>query len=201
MIAIVDYGMGNLRSVEKACEYVGYDARITSDKNEIQGASHVILPGVGAVRDALENLKKRDLWDTVIWAARSGKPFLGICLGMQMLFDESLENGRYPCLGLIKGRVVPFQVEGLRVPHIGWNNLKIRDNPLFTDDGSEKYVYFVQSYHAAEVEPENIIATSTYGYEFTAAVRTGNRFGTQFHPETSGDIGITMIKKFGGIKV
>jgi len=198
MIAIVDYGMGNLRSVEKACQFVGCKAQITSDKKQIEAASHVILPGVGAVRDALENLKKRDLWDTVIRAAKSGRPFLGICLGMQMLFEESLENGRYGCLGLIPGRVVPFRVEGLKVPHMGWNNLKIKDNPLFCGE-RERYVYFVHSYYASEVPAENIIAASEYGHVFTAAVQKGNIFGTQFHPEKSGDIGIEMIKNFGGM--
>ena len=116
MIAIIDYGMGNLRSVQKACEYVGYDARITADKQTIRDASHVILPGVGAARDALQNLRERGLFDEAIRAAESGKPFLGICLGMQLLFDRSLENGEHECLGLVPGEVVPFRVNGLRVP-------------------------------------------------------------------------------------
>ena len=201
MIAIIDYGMGNLRSVQKACEYVGYDARITADKQTIRDASHVILPGVGAARDALQNLRERGLFDEAIRAAESGKPFLGICLGMQLLFDRSLENGDHECLGLVPGEVVPFRVNGLRVPHMGWNSLQIRNNPLFSREESETYVYFVHSYHAQGVEEGDIIATCEYGYPFTAAVRRGNVFGTQFHPEKSGDTGIAMIKNFGGLRL
>lgn len=201
MIAIIDYGMGNLRSVQKACEYVGYDARITADKQTIRDASHVILPGVGAARDALQNLRDRGLFDEAIRAAESGKPFLGICLGMQLLFDRSLENGEHECLGLVPGEVVPFRVNGLRVPHMGWNSLQIRNNPLFSREESETYVYFVHSYHAQGVEEGDIIATCEYGYPFTAAVRRGNVFGTQFHPEKSGDTGIAMIKNFGGLRL
>lgn len=201
MIAIIDYGMGNLRSVQKACEYVGYDARITADKQTIRDASHVILPGVGAARDALQNLRERGLFDEAIRATESGKPFLGICLGMQLLFDRSLENGEHECLGLVPGEVVPFRVNGLRVPHMGWNSLQIRNNPLFSREESETYVYFVHSYHAQGVEEGDIIATCEYGYPFTAAVRRGNVFGTQFHPEKSGDAGIAMIKNFGGLRL
>ena len=201
MIAIIDYGMGNLRSVQKACEYVGYDARITADKQTIRDASHVILPGVGAARDALQNLRERGLFDEAIRAAESGKPVLGICLGMQLLFDRSLENGEHECLGLVPGEVVPFRVNGLRVPHMGWNSLQIRNNPLFSREESETYVYFVHSYHAQGVEEGDIIATCEYGYPFTAAVRRGNVFGTQFHPEKSGDTGIAMIKNFGGLRL
>lgn len=201
MIAIIDYGMGNLRSVQKACEYVGYEARVTSDKQVIRDASHVILPGVGAARDALQNLRERGLFDEAIRAAESGKPFLGICLGMQLLFDRSLENGEHECLGLVPGEVVPFRVNGLRVPHMGWNSLQIRNNPLFSREESETYVYFVHSYHAQGVEDGDIIAACEYGYPFTAAVRRGNVFGTQFHPEKSGDAGIAMIKNFGGLRL
>ncbi|MBQ9942375.1 MAG: imidazole glycerol phosphate synthase subunit HisH [Christensenellaceae bacterium] len=197
MIAIIDYGMGNLRSVQKACEFVGHKAIVTSSPTEIEEASHVILPGVGAVRDALYNLKEKGLWQSALDAAHSGKPFLGICLGMQMLFDRSLENGCYDCLGLIGGQVVPFDVKGLRVPHMGWNSLSVKENPLISQ--GEKYVYFVHSYHAADVAEENIIATSHYGYPFVAAVQKGNIFGCQFHPEKSGDVGIEIIKNFGGM--
>ena len=201
MIAIIDYGMGNLRSVQKACEYVGYDARITADKQTIRDASHVILPGGGAARDALQNLRERGLFDEAIRAAESGKPFLGICLGMQLLFDRRLENGEHECLGLVPGEVVPFRVNGLRVPHMGWNSLQIRNNPLFSREESGSYVYFVHSYHAQGVEEGDIIATCEYGYPFTAAVRRGNVFGTQFHPEKSGAVGIAMIKNFGGLRL
>lgn len=200
-IAIVDYGMGNLRSVEKACIYAGYDAVITDDRAVLRSASHVILPGVGAVKDALDSLKQRGLWDEVIRQARSGKPFLGICLGMQMLFEKSFENGEFDCLGLIPGQVVPFDVPGLRVPHIGWNNIEIVDNLLFQNEGQPQYVYFVHSYHGANAPKKNVIATANYGYDFIAAVQEGNIFGTQFHPEKSGETGIKIIKKFGGMKL
>lgn len=199
-IAIVDYGMGNLRSVEKACVYAGYDAVVTDDQKTLRSASHIILPGVGAVKDALDRLREKELWDTVIQQARSGKPFLGICLGMQMLFEKSFENGEYDCLSLIKGQVVPFDVPGLRVPHIGWNQIDIVDNPLFQKEDAPQYVYFVHSYHGASVPQKNVIATASYGYDFVAAVREGNLFGTQFHPEKSGETGIKIIKNFGGIK-
>lgn len=199
-IAIVDYGMGNLRSVEKACQYAGYDAIITDSKDALRSASHIILPGVGAVKDAVHSLHQRDLWDTVIQQARSGKPFLGICLGMQMLFEKSFENGEHDCLALVKGQIVPFHVPGLRVPHIGWNNIRITDNPLFQQGEKAQYVYFVHSYHGAKGDSKNIIATANYGYDFIAAVREGNIYGTQFHPEKSGETGIQIIKNFGGIK-
>lgn len=200
MIAIIDYGMGNLRSVQKACQYVGYDAEVTSDAEKIKSASHLILPGVGAARDAIENLKKKELWQLIIDQANSGKPFLGICLGMQLLFDQSLENGENNCLGLVGGRVVPFETD-LRVPHIGWNDLTLRDSPIFKGLPEKPYVFFVHSYHAAEVAQENIIAASDYGYEFTAAVQKDNVFGTQFHPEKSGELGVSIIKNFGGLKL
>lgn len=200
MIAIIDYGMGNLRSVQKACEYAGFVAKVTDEKRDIRTASHIILPGVGAARDAIAALRNRDLWDTVVMQARSGKPFLGICLGMQLLFDVSMENGENECLGLIPGKVVPFDVPGLRVPQIGWNSLQVRENPLFSAKGPEKYVYFVHSYYAAQVPEEYVIATADYGGAFVAAVQRGNLFGTQFHPEKSGETGIEMIRRFGGMK-
>ena len=199
MIAIVDYGMGNLRSVQKACEYAGYEAVVTSQKQVIRDAGHIILPGVGAVRDAVESLKRRELWETVIEQANSGKPFLGICLGMQMLFERSLENGTHECLGLIEGRVSAFQDCGLRIPHIGWNTLVSKENPLFKAD-EEQTVYFVHSYHAEGVPEKYVIARSDYGYPFVAAVCRDNIFGTQFHPEKSGETGIRMIRNFGGLK-
>lgn len=199
MIAIVDYGLGNLASVAKACAFVGYEARVSADAAEIQSASHIILPGVGAARDAMQNLRDRGLLELVQEQARSGKPFLGICLGMQLLFDYSLENGRHECLGLIGGQVEPFHVPNLRVPHIGWNSIETTDESLFGATEQSPYVYFVHSYHAAGVAPEHVIATSVYGYVFCAAVRSGNVFGTQFHPEKSGGVGLDMIKKFGGL--
>lgn len=200
MIAIIDYDMGNLRSVQKACQYVGCDAVVTSDAEKIKSADRLILPGVGAARDAIENLKKKELWQLILDQAAAGKPLLGICLGMQLLFDKSLENGENECLGLVGGQVVPFETE-LRVPHIGWNDLSFKDSPIFAGLPENPYVFFVHSYHAAYVAEENIIATSNYGYEFTAAVQNGNVFGTQFHPEKSGELGVSIIKNFGGLKL
>lgn len=194
MIAIIDYGMGNLRSVHKALEYLGFDAVVTDERTRIAEASHIILPGVGAFADAAEGLKRTGLWDTILGEVSKGKPFLGICLGMQLLFERSYENGVYEGLGLIHGQVVPFRVEGLKVPHMGWNDLITRSNPLIE---STPYVYFVHSYHASSVPEQNIIAETVYGYPFVAAVQADNIFGFQFHPEKSSDAGLAMLKKFG----
>ena len=158
MIAVIDYGMGNLRSVEKAFQYLGFDVCVTDRKEDLGRASHIILPGVGAIADALLRLERRGLIKEIAKQAASGKPFLGICLGMQLLFDKSYENGEYKALGLVKGEVSPFQLENMRVPHMGWNSLIMKDNALFRNVGEEKYVYFVHSYHAAGVPKENIIA-------------------------------------------
>lgn len=194
MVAIVDYGMGNLRSVQKAFEYLGFEAVVTDDKRRIENASHFVLPGVGAFADAAKSLHGSGLWDVILDEVRKGKPFLGICLGMQLLFERSYENGVTEGLSLVSGEVVPFRVEGLKVPHMGWNDLLVRDNPLI--EGAP-YVYFVHSFHASGVPEENIIAETEYGCRFTAAVRRNNVFGFQFHPEKSGEAGLAMLKKFG----
>lgn len=201
MIAVIDYGMGNLRSVEKAFQYLGFDVCVTDRKEDLGRASHIILPGVGAIADALLRLERRGLIKEIAKQAASGKPFLGICLGMQLLFDKSYENGEYKVLGLVKGEVSPFQLENMRVPHMGWNSLIMKDNALFGNDGEEKYVYFVHSYHAAGVPKENIIAETEYGYRFVSAVQKDNLFGLQFHPEKSGETGLNMLKNFGGLKL
>ncbi len=199
MIAIIDYGMGNLRSVQKAFEFVGFDARITDNSQALMDSSHIVLPGVGAFADAADCLLKSGMQQTMLSEIAKGKPFLGICLGMQLLFDKSFENGEYQGLGLVPGEVVPFHVENLKVPHMGWNSLIARDNALFNSaDG--KYVYFVHSYHADGVPEEYIIAKSDYGYRFTTAVCKDNVYGLQFHPEKSGDTGLDMLKRFGGLK-
>lgn len=198
MIAIIDYGMGNLRSVQKALEFLGFEARVTDSRQDLVDASHIVLPGVGAFADAAECLRQSGMQQTMLDEIKKGKPFLGICLGMQLLFDKSYENGEYDGLSLVPGEVVPFRVENLKVPHMGWNNLVARQNPLF-DAGDGKYVYFVHSYHAAGVPEENIIAEADYGYRFTAAVQKENVFGLQFHPEKSGDTGLDMLRRFGGL--
>ena len=199
MIAIVDYGMGNLRSVQKALEIQGFEAAVTRDKNCIRDAGHIILPGVGAIADAMKNLETTGLIDVLLAEIKKGKPFLGICLGMQMLFDKSYENGEFRCLGLIAGEVVPFQVD-LWVPHIGWNSLAIRKNTILGDPAENPYVYFVHSYHGKCKNNEDIAATTSYGYDFASAVEKDNVFGAQFHPEKSGDTGLRILKKFGGLK-
>jgi glutamine amidotransferase len=199
MIAVVDYGMGNLRSVQKAFEIQGFDARITNEKNIIRDASHLVLPGVGAIADAMTNLNKSGLAGVLLSEIQKGKPFLGICLGMQMLFEKSHEDGVHECLGLIEGEVVPFDVD-LWVPHIGWNSLDSKDTAILDGSGKEIYVYFVHSYHGVCKNEEDIAATTRYGYDFTSAVSRGNVFGVQFHPEKSGDAGLEILNKFGGIK-
>ncbi|MEG0381674.1 MAG: imidazole glycerol phosphate synthase subunit HisH [Christensenella sp.] len=201
MIAIVDYGMGNLRSVEKAFAFLDYDVCVTNKKDVIRDATHIVLPGVGAIADAVKNIEKLGLTDEIIKQAQSGKPFLGICLGMQLLFQKSCENGEHEALGLINGIVKPFEAKGLRVPHMGWNSLKIKDNPLFCNTEEEQYVYFVHSYHADGVAQECVIAKTEYGYDFVSAVQKDNLFGLQFHPEKSGETGLSMLKKFGGLKL
>ncbi len=198
MIAIIDYGMGNLRSVQKAFEFLGFDARITEKRQELIDASHIVLPGVGAFADAIDCLNKSGMQQTMLDEIGKGKPFLGICLGMQLLFDRSFENGEYTGLSLVPGDVVQFNVGSLKVPHMGWNNLTARDNALF-DAGNGQYVYFVHSYHAAGVPDQCIIAGADYGYRFTAAVQKDNVFGLQFHPEKSGDVGLAMLRRFGGL--
>ena len=199
MIAIIDYGMGNLRSVQKAFEFLGFDAKVTDNRRDLAEASHIVLPGVGAFADAAESLGNSGMQETMLNEIKKGKPFLGICLGMQLLFDKSFENGEYRGLSLVPGDVVRFDVKDLKVPHMGWNNLIIRDNALFDSGGRDKYVYFVHSYHAANVPEQYIIAETDYGYRFTAAVCRDNVFGLQFHPEKSGDIGLDMLKRFGGL--
>lgn len=198
MIAIIDYGMGNLRSVQKAFEFLGYGSLITDKADDLRSASHIVLPGVGAFADAARALANAGVQDTMLSEIKKGKPFLGICLGMQLLFDRSFENGEHKGLSLIPGEVTAFSCEGLKVPHMGWNSLIIRDNALF--DGAEKYVYFVHSYHAANVPKEYVIAETDYGYRFVSAVAKDNIFGVQFHPEKSSETGLEMLKRFGALK-
>ncbi|MEA5004762.1 MAG: imidazole glycerol phosphate synthase subunit HisH [Christensenella sp.] len=198
MIAVIDYGMGNLRSVEKAFSFLGYDVCVTDSVSKLRDASHLVLPGVGAIADAVKHLSERGLTEEIINESKSGKPFLGICLGMQLLFDKSLENGEHEALGLIPGVVRPFSSTGLRVPHMGWNTLKTSGSPLFAQE--EPCVYFVHSYHADDVPEEYVSATTEYGYDFVSAVQKDNIYGLQFHPEKSGDVGLGMLNLFGGQK-
>ena len=199
MIAIVDYGMGNLRSVQKAFEFVGCEAAITDKAKELQDASHIVLPGVGAFKDAISALNNSKLSDIIKSEIAKGKPFLGICLGMQMLFDRSFEDGEYKGLGLVQGEVTKFETK-LKVPHIGWNKLTVKKSTPLFDGIDDLNFYFVHSYHASGCKKEDIETSCEYGYEFTASVNKDNIWGVQFHPEKSGDTGLKLLTNFTNIK-
>lgn len=200
MIAIIDYGVGNLFSVEKALAALGADAKITSDARTIAAADKIVLPGVGAFGDCMENLTATGLIPTIKDFVKTGKPMLGICVGLQILFEGSEESIGVAGLGLLRGKVRRIQAPGLKVPHMGWNSLTIKSprQPLDLFQGlSEKpYVYFVHSYHAVPQDSSIVTATTEYGSELTAAVAKGNIQATQFHPEKSGDVGLAILKNF-----
>jgi len=198
MIAIVDYGMGNLRSVQKGFEKVGHAATITSDAAQILAAERVILPGVGAFEDAMQELRTRGLIEPVRQSALSGRPFLGICLGLQILFKVSHEGGRHEGLGILAGEVVRFAPPaGYKVPHMGWNQLTIRrETPLLAGLSAEPYMYFVHSYYAAPKDPAVVVAEANYPQPFAAVVARGNLFATQFHPEKSQSDGLKILRNF-----
>ena len=198
MIVIVDYGMGNLRSVEKGFLKVGVDARIVSDPQSVDDASGIVLPGVGAFRDCVKNLTDAHLTDAIIRAVRKGKPFLGICLGLQVLFSESEEFGVCKGLDVFRGRVVRFPEKGLKVPHMGWNSVKVlRRPPIFNGVADESYFYFVHSFYVVPQNGSIVAATTEYGGEFTSMVWKDNIFATQFHPEKSQETGLRILKGFG----
>lgn len=201
MIAIVDYGMGNLRSVQKALEAVGHRATISSDPETIRSADKVILPGVGAFADAIAELRETGLGDAFREAVRAGKPCLGVCLGLQLLFSESEEDGLHQGLGLLPGRIVRFPSgNGLKVPHMGWNTLTLRrDVPLLRNIESEPSVYFVHSYHAVPSETSDIIAEADYPGPFAAIVGRDNLIACQFHPEKSQSVGLRMYSNFAAM--
>ncbi|WP_424768573.1 imidazole glycerol phosphate synthase subunit HisH [Paenibacillus sp. sgz302251] len=196
MIAIIDYGMGNLHSVSKAVERLGYEAVITADPQTIVEADGALLPGVGAFGDAMENLRNTKLDDVVKYYAASGKPMLGICLGMQLLFGESEEYGTNEGLSLLPGKVVRFQGD-YKVPHMGWNKLSFlqEQSPLFKGL-TEGHVYFVHSYHAKPEQASDLLATTDYHQQVTAIVGRGNVYGMQFHPEKSGELGMQLLRNF-----
>ncbi|MFC4303932.1 imidazole glycerol phosphate synthase subunit HisH [Cohnella boryungensis] len=200
MIAIIDYGMGNLHSVSKAVERLGCEALVTSDPERILAADGAILPGVGAFGDAMANLHATGLADTTKEYAASGKPLLGICLGMQLLFTESEEHGEHQGLDLLPGRVVRFQ-GNYKVPHMGWNDLIFKqESPLFKGV-KPGHVYFVHSYHALPERESDLLAVTDYHQPVTAIVGRGSVFGMQFHPEKSGEFGMTLLRKFTDMTV
>jgi glutamine amidotransferase len=198
MIAIIDYGMGNLRSVQKGFEKVGHQAIVTCDPVEIAAAERVVLPGVGAFGDAMSELRTRGLVPCIHQAINSGKPFLGICLGLQLLFEVGHEGGRHEGLGILRGEVVRFQVPPeYKVPHMGWNQLQIaRQAPLLTGLGEAPYMYFVHSYYVAPADRAVVAAEASYPQPFTAMVWRDNLFATQFHPEKSQADGLRMLQNF-----
>ncbi len=218
MIAIIDYGMGNLRSVQKAFEKIGYDAVVTENPSRIADADKVVLPGVGAFCDCMRNLEDANLVEAVLKSIESGKPFLGICLGLQLLFTESEEFGVYRGLDAIKGKVVRFPPDmteplpslpsglsinpvRLKVPHMGWNRIeRVKAVPILADVPDGSYVYFVHSYYVVPDERDVIATTTDYGVRFTSMIWKDNIYATQFHPEKSQEVGLKILKRFGELK-
>ncbi|MBP3339349.1 MAG: imidazole glycerol phosphate synthase subunit HisH [Lachnospiraceae bacterium] len=201
MIAIIDYDAGNLKSVEKAFDFIGAECIVTRDKDVILKADKVVLPGVGSFGDAMEKLHKYDLVDTIKAVVANNTPFIGICLGLQLLFEESDETPGVEGLGILKGKIkrIP-KIGDMKVPHMGWNSLKLSGNGrLFDGINDGEYVYFVHSYYL-EAEDENIVKASTeYGVHIHASVEQGNVFACQYHPEKSSDAGLKMLKNFASL--
>ena len=200
MIGIIDYGVGNLFSLQASCKAIGRDVFVSGDGAELQKADRLILPGVGAFPDAVKKLNDTGMADFVREQAAKGTPFLGICLGMQLLFEESLEYGRHPGLGLLKGQVVPMEgrlPEGLKIPHMGWNTLNVTGGRLL-EGLNGQYVYFVHSFFGENCA-DSLSAWTDYGIPITAAVEQGNLFGCQFHPEKSGSVGLSILRRFAEI--
>jgi glutamine amidotransferase len=197
MIAIVDYGMGNLRSVEKGFQKVGVDARVVSDAKSIENAHAVVLPGVGAFRDCMKNLDALSLIEPIAKSIASGKPYLGICLGLQLLFTESEEFGTYKGFDILPGKVVRFRID-LKVPHMGWNTVSLlKRPPIFEDIPDNSYVYFVHSYFVAPADPAVTAGMTEYGISFTSMIWKENIVATQFHPEKSQETGLRILRNFG----
>lgn len=199
MVAIIDYGVGNVFSLRSSLVAIGEEVIVTADEKEIHNADRLILPGVGAFKDAAEKLKNTGMADIIKAEVSKGKPLLGICLGMQLLFDKSFEYGEYKGLGLIKGEIRPIAdviPANYKIPHIGWNKLDIKvKTPLFKNIKDGDYVYFVHSYYATNCE-EDMLATTEYGAELTATVGKANVYGCQFHPEKSGEVGLNILRAF-----
>ncbi len=207
-IAIIDYGMGNLKSVQKAFAALDFDAEITTDRKVIQNAHKVVLPGVGAFRDAIHQLNETGLTEAIYEAVKVGKPLLGICLGMQLLFDKSYEYGEYEGLKILPGEIIKFKEEDIRlsngemlkVPHMGWNTLEFaKKGPLFEGLKDESSVYFVHSYYLQTTQ-DIVSSYTTYGTRIAVSAQKDNVYATQFHPEKSGDVGLQILRNFGGLK-
>ena len=208
MIAVIDYGMGNLRSVQKALEFVGAKVIVTHDPDLILNADSVVLPGVGAFKDCMANLNKLKLVDPIRKFVDSGKPFLGICLGLQVLFEESAEYGPVAGLGILPGKVIKFSGESsetkngqpIKIPHMGWNKVEIKKkDPLFDKVDAAPYFYFVHSYYVVP-EDKNMIATVTnYGVEFVSGIQHKNIYAFQFHPEKSQALGLSILERFSNL--
>lgn len=197
MIAIIDYGMGNLRSVEKGFLKVGVDAKVVTARREVEDAHAIVLPGVGAFKDCMRNLEQMSLLEPIAESIRKGKPYLGICLGFQILFTESEEFGVHKGLNVFPGRVPRF-APGLKVPHMGWNNVKIvRRPPIFDGIEDESFFYFVHSFYVSPDDDGIVAGTTDYGITFTSMIWHENVVATQFHPEKSQDAGLTVLKNFG----
>ena len=202
MIAIIDYGVGNLFSLVSSFKAIGVEAIVTDNEEIITAADKLILPGVGAYGDARRKLAETGMDKLILREAEKGKPIMGICLGMQLLFEKGCEYGTHQGLGLLKGEVVSMEgvlPEGYKIPHIGWNGLIFKQkNPLFQYINDGDYVYFVHSYYARNCE-DSLLATAEYGPELTAAVAKGNIYGCQFHPEKSGNVGLSILRSFCGL--
>jgi imidazole glycerol-phosphate synthase subunit HisH len=201
MIAVIDYGAGNLQSVVKAFHFLGCDISVTKDKDELGEASAAVLPGVGAFGDAMNCLKNSNFINPVLDFIESGKPFLGICLGLQLLFEGNEESPKTKGLGVFKGNIVKIPAKpGLKIPHIGWNSLNLnQQNGLFTELEKNPYVYFVHSYYLKATDRSIVSATTSYGVQIDASIHSGNVFATQFHPEKSGRTGLGMLHNFSSL--
>lgn len=195
MVAIIDYGAGNLHSVKNALDFLGAESEITGDREKIEKASHIILPGVGAFGDSMKSMEKSGLIETVKKAADGTKPFLGICLGLQLLFESSEESPGVEGLGIFKGSVVKIPDRGLKIPHMGWNNISLTKKSRILPD-NEPFVYFVHSYYIQPTDKDVVSARTEYGEVLDIAVERGNVFATQFHPEKSGDAGMEILRRF-----
>ena len=201
MIAIIDYNVGNLHNLKNALDFQGLPNRIVREAHELDGADHIILPGVGAFRPAMDRLREAGMEPVVREKVAAGVPFLGVCVGLQLLFEESEEDGLHEGLGLLRGRIVRFKDTTLKVPQIGWNQVAWQhDDPLVEGIADQSYFYFVHSYYALPSDPADALGVADYGEPFAAVVRHGNVWGVQFHPEKSQNAGLRLLKNFAALR-